>query len=244
MRKAAFTLIELLVVIAIISILSTILLPSLAAARELARQTKCISNEHGLSTAFQMYAADNKGFCPTTGDYPANVKPWHLADNWINLLSENYTDTGGLYEKGSPARYSELSRPSIWLCPNDERTPDSEGEYNGPTYGINRWISGFYSAGWKEPSRFSDISHPASTPLLSDCYGHQWGCTPNHIVDLTVTTWPARWPHYHRDGDTFLFVDGSVRWIERLEKQGQTGWTVYWIYRRSSHFTSDTTYWR
>ena len=63
MRKA-FTLIELLVVIAIIALLVSILVPSLRTARELARRAVCATNEHGMGTGIQMYAADNNDSLP------------------------------------------------------------------------------------------------------------------------------------------------------------------------------------
>ena len=57
-RARAFTLIELLVVIAIIAILAAILFPVFAQAREKARQTACISNQHQIGIALTMYRTD------------------------------------------------------------------------------------------------------------------------------------------------------------------------------------------
>ena len=54
--KRGFTLIELLVVIAIIAVLMAILMPSLRAARELARGAVCLSNVKQLATAWTVYA--------------------------------------------------------------------------------------------------------------------------------------------------------------------------------------------
>ena len=61
-QSKAFTLIELLVVIAIISLLVSILLPSLNRAKVLAKRTICLSNMKQYSAALPMYAAGNKNY--------------------------------------------------------------------------------------------------------------------------------------------------------------------------------------
>jgi prepilin-type N-terminal cleavage/methylation domain-containing protein len=63
MKKRAFTLIELLVVIAIIAVLSAILFPVFAKAREKARQTTCASNMRQLGLAWIQYMQDYDEIC-------------------------------------------------------------------------------------------------------------------------------------------------------------------------------------
>jgi prepilin-type N-terminal cleavage/methylation domain-containing protein len=62
--KRGFTLIELLVVVAIIALLISILMPSLARARELSKRTVCASNVKGIGLGFASYAAANNDAWP------------------------------------------------------------------------------------------------------------------------------------------------------------------------------------
>jgi len=55
MKRQGFTLIEMLVVIAIITILAGMLVPAVGAARRSARIGACMSNQHNVGLAIQMY---------------------------------------------------------------------------------------------------------------------------------------------------------------------------------------------
>ena len=77
-RKAGFTLIELLVVIAIISLLVSILLPSLGKAKDLAKAAMCSSQTRNMALAFLVYREDwdflpwgayNKQYMPADAEY-------------------------------------------------------------------------------------------------------------------------------------------------------------------------------
>ena len=76
----AFTLVELLVVIAIIGLLAAILLPTLTATRERARQTVCLGNLRQFMNAITMYMND-------FGDYPP----------WLSTLYPKYIDSKKVY---------------------------------------------------------------------------------------------------------------------------------------------------
>ena len=59
-RDTYFTLIELLVVVAIISILASMLLPALTAARERARMAVCMGNMKQIAMATNLYLSDSQ----------------------------------------------------------------------------------------------------------------------------------------------------------------------------------------
>jgi len=86
----AFTLIELLTVIAIVGILAAILIPVIGRIKQSARTTNCARNLSSLATAFQLYAADNKGLYPamrfqSKNKGVAGTNP--TEDNWQVELS-------------------------------------------------------------------------------------------------------------------------------------------------------------
>ncbi len=92
-KKNDFTLIELLVVIAIISILATMLMPSLGGVKEKALRLSCRTNLRNLSLACTMYGKD----------YANEAFP----DNSMGLLE---LDSG---------RYTNKNN---FLCPSDDNT--------------------------------------------------------------------------------------------------------------------------
>ncbi|TWT43628.1 Type II secretion system protein G precursor [Phycisphaerae bacterium RAS1] len=91
--RSGFTLIELLVVIAIISLLISILLPSLSEAREQAKRTKCGANLRAIGNAVEACRSENNGFGPSWDDgdafagsgAPARPAPYILY-TWLDVL--------------------------------------------------------------------------------------------------------------------------------------------------------------
>jgi prepilin-type N-terminal cleavage/methylation domain-containing protein len=93
-RRRAFTLVELLVVIAIVAILTTILLPSLQAAKELAKAARVHAELRGLGLALETYAESQAGKYP-----PVRVNcNSDLAEHWcqlpVELAAGRYVPTG------------------------------------------------------------------------------------------------------------------------------------------------------
>jgi len=112
-KTAGFTLVELLVVIGIIALLVSILLPSLNRAREMAKQTACLSNIRQLGMAFVMYVNDNHGIYPFSSRYDV-PRP----ENWIwfgnpPLPTGTKTFFGQPFPFGVPPVTGDLSSSAI-----------------------------------------------------------------------------------------------------------------------------------
>jgi prepilin-type N-terminal cleavage/methylation domain-containing protein len=107
-RIHGFTLIELLVVVAIIALLISILLPSLAGAREQAKKLKCASNLSGIGKALATCYAENNEYGPSWDDgEAATIHPFPMY-TWVDVLFD----------------LDYLSDPQAGVCPTDQRPDD------------------------------------------------------------------------------------------------------------------------
>jgi prepilin-type N-terminal cleavage/methylation domain-containing protein len=109
--NSGFTLIELLVVVAIIGLLTAILFPVFARAREKARQATCQSNLKQLGLAFQQYIHDNDERYPMTYHCPTCVVPCSPQATCINNQSAPFTWWPSMI-------YPYVGSKEIFKCPS------------------------------------------------------------------------------------------------------------------------------
>ncbi len=98
-----FSLIELLVVIAILSVLMSLLLPSLSKAKTQAENLKCTAISRGLAVTMSSYFNDMKGFIPplanpnpdgSPGAWGYNYGSWYpMLRPWLTLGNPNGNGT-------------------------------------------------------------------------------------------------------------------------------------------------------
>jgi prepilin-type N-terminal cleavage/methylation domain-containing protein len=91
-KRKAFTLIELLVVVAIIALLISILLPSLARAREITKRAVCASNLRGIGQGMKVYSNDNFDWYPIAAyaEGTANNNPGKHNVSYVGKMGLNY----------------------------------------------------------------------------------------------------------------------------------------------------------
>src|ERR1051326_3897982 len=163
--RRAFTLIELLVVIAIIAIVSGMLLPALARAKEAGKRIACVNNLRQLSLSAAMYVDENNG------NFPART----VRGRWPSQLRDAYKDA------------------RILKCPSDVPNPASNGtdplnypfDSTNRSYIINGWNDYFeaqmgssftLNAIVDQSMREDGIKEPSETIV----FGEKRGDTPQH----------------------------------------------------------------
>ncbi|MDP3981474.1 MAG: type II secretion system protein [Chlamydiota bacterium] len=114
--RDGFTLIELLVVIAVIAILSSLLMPALASARQRAKQTECANNLKQIGYALQMYAIDYDG------KYPLAMKESGTSADFaksLTLLKTDYIHNNEIFMCPSSGNVAIAPTDTDYFyCPN------------------------------------------------------------------------------------------------------------------------------
>jgi prepilin-type N-terminal cleavage/methylation domain-containing protein len=165
----AFTLIELLVVIAIISLLLSLLGPSLARARSLARRVVCLHNLKQVGLAVDMYTHDHDGKYPCAQD-PVSAQPpywmW-MGRGWRRWVQPYLSST------------VDVNNPSVLLCPADRTDPAkyestsysySMAFYHSPEQ-IDAMVSAADTYSNPQPSiaqRMGDVVSPSGKILIGE----------------------------------------------------------------------------
>ena len=150
-RKKAFTLIEILVVIGIIALLAAILFPVLSRARERARATTCMNNEHQIALAILQYTQDHTRRYPQPGgEWTTNIGLTNGSNSAIfQCPTEGQDDIAGFSDYFFNAELMGVSDvrvryPSNTLLIGDGvtwGTMSSMGPLPLSVPGENRWIS-------------------------------------------------------------------------------------------------------
>lgn len=219
--KRAFTLIELLIVIAIIALLSGILFPVFARARDKARQAACASNLKQIGLGLLMYMQDYDDRSPAMENNGGNSRGW------------------------AGRMYPYVKNTQIFVCPSDQRARTGLGttSVNGTnyanylvSYAYNQSIRSATSGTIKEGVSLAGFTAPSltvmlfeldafSAPLLSvdeiTSQGHAGSAGGGYVPVMGVmdnatgygTFEETDLRHHAGNGGNWLFTDGHVKFI-------------------------------
>jgi prepilin-type N-terminal cleavage/methylation domain-containing protein len=215
MKQRGFTLVELLVVVAIIALLISILAPSLKAAKDLAKEMLCMTNQRALGTALSIYAEVNRGYIlPYRMDKPAELPglPSGMCLAFQGVTAVDPVD--GLIDKGNRRTFGWAYSMGVWpnpdmfycpLLPQAGLSWSSAKSYPQP-WGTKPPPAGFGTAhvrvnyiynphcdGAKYFYGLQLAAFPSNRPLLCDLFyaDFMWGHT------FSGTKWFMVYPDHH-----------------------------------------------
>lgn len=211
--REAFTLMELLICVSLIALLMGLLSPVLKNARDAAKKAACTNNLRNIGHAAIMYANENGGWLPHSGNADMPVITPNQTWKWLI------------------APYLGISSPSkqqlennVFRCPAQKNPTcgtvarGDNGFYGG--YGWNFLYLGWRDAvtsGTKPWINLSQVGNPAQTIMAGDTSDYQAnGAYPARVFYLYDSDASGELSlsqsYRHNGGGNYLWVDGHVSW--------------------------------
>ena len=233
--RTGFTLVELLVVIAIISLLLSILTPSLKRVKLAASRVSCLSRTNQLAVGVVQHTINNRNRTPPNTMWYVWLPPYVGQDKTINYCPQVTVRTP--WELGGTTYMGGTNYAWGWGGPDglDPR----ESVYRG-SYCFNTWFSQYDGNGWMpvfDPQRIyvydttGQIANASQAPIIGDgCWMEGWPLDVDLPPDNPDFPWLS---HYHDirrwcmprhdNGVNLAFADGAARYVERTRL-----WSLSW----------------
>jgi len=214
-ERRGFTLLELLVVIAIISLLASILTPSLSRAREQAKSTVCLTR---LSEFMKGTVAYGNEFDFALPPLSYEVRPYSdIYHGWAEVLYKSlYQDDDYSFEEDYPVMRNREGRFPLFMCKSGEPLTDSTGHYR--VYELT-WGRGSLDAAKMRLPLITDANPQVVDPLdlrRSDI-------PREHIAGLEGE---AYIDERHYGGANYAFKDGHVERSTKLKEELAEDWDL------------------
>lgn len=231
MPASGFTLIELLVVISIISLLLSVMLSGLQAARRLAWRTRCSSNLRSLTFSSIMYAGDNDERLLVKDQ---GMNPYQLDLGWQAEIDRGHPDLRDMFH-GYLAGFDKATGPSpLMFCPSARPRGDQHMRRISFEMGSSKWEQGHYVIGYSywaaiednldaiELDWFSEVdpvfrtTDRAYTPVFSDpLEKHHFSPSPHrwNIASHTRSEGTTDFTSADPVGQNNARLDGSVAFL-------------------------------
>ena len=127
-----FTLIELLVVIAVLALLLSVIMPSLAKAKELARRTVCLAHLGQLGLVCVTYAHENDDWFPDYNGWPDHNGSVGSQSSDPRSVFDGWNADARPVWVGYVADYTIERGTDIFYCPSDRiMTRETRWPVNG-----------------------------------------------------------------------------------------------------------------
>ena len=245
MRRAlrgGFTLVELLIVIGIIALLVAILLPAITRAREMARRTVCLSNIRQLTTAWIMYASENRGRvcnCVVEQLPPSGFVSLNWLDSY-NVLIRPPPPPAQVIPRGQLWPY--LKNLNVYVCPDDPQQYHWEGDVpvqvaggTGDSYAMNANLGFAFPAAYPIPVPTSpyaitpvytvgQIRHPDHTFVFIEDANQAGIQSQAFVIPIGYTPGRVHSRGSLPEGCTISFVDGHA---------------IFWTYADGEHIADE-----